>query len=402
MLRDGAYDLVIKVHTRTSAKRIRRIIVRYFRRYQVENLLSSRRLRREPPRAVPARAGPRARLPADDPHRLRDAGQRLEPVSRAARSSCCEQARHPTSRSTASHRSRRSAACGSRRPEALRLLARCGLGVRRLRPSAVAKKRTTSRDVQERLVASAAGELGFHCRTVMNAEHAGDQPPVARVQGRSAVGDDAGLSGRADPVPPPRRLGRPRRHRRDRADVREPQPPRDARGRSPRDRPLGSVARRGIFALRAARGAARRRPARRRRTSMTDADVAAPPASFPADGRRLVVYVVWDRRGEVEDYIPYALAGLRDHATRILVVVNGRSSDERPREAGAGVADEILVRENVGFDIWAHKDALDHLGAAHRRVRRDRPDERHVVRPGAPVRAGVRADGRSARSTSGG
>ncbi|XKF89887.1 rhamnan synthesis F family protein [Microbacterium lacus] len=27
------------------------------------------------------------------------------------------------------------------------------------------------------------------------------------------------------------------------------------------------------------------------------------------------------------------------------------------------VSDEILVRENVGFDIWAHRDALDHVGA---------------------------------------
>ncbi len=34
------------------------------------------------------------------------------------------------------------------------------------------------------------------------------------------------------------------------------------------------------------------------------------------------------------------------------------------------VSDEILVRENVGFDIWAHKDALDHVGAGDRGVRR--------------------------------
>ena len=41
---------------------------------------------------------------------------------------------------------------------------------------------------------------------------------------------------------------------------------------------------------------------------------------FPVGGRRLVVYVVWDRRGQVEDYIPFALAGFRDHAARVLVV----------------------------------------------------------------------------------
>ncbi|MET0782218.1 MAG: rhamnan synthesis F family protein [Microbacterium sp.] len=85
--------------------------------------------------------------------------------------------------------------------------------------------------------------------------------------------------------------------------------------------------------------------------------------AFPEGGRRLIVYVVYDRRGEVEDYIPYALSGLRDHASRLLVVVNGSVTDAG-RAKLEGVADEILVRENVGFDIWAHKAALEHVGAA--------------------------------------
>ena len=50
--------------------------------------------------------------------------------------------------------------------------------------------------------------------------------------------------------------------------------------------------------------------------------------SFPVGGRRLVVYVVYDRRGGVDDYIPFALAGLRGDAAHILVVVNGSLSDE--------------------------------------------------------------------------
>lgn len=86
-----------------------------------------------------------------------------------------------------------------------------------------------------------------------------------------------------------------------------------------------------------------------------------PPAAFPSDGRRLVVYVVFDRRGEVDDYIPVALAGLRDGATRVLVVINGPLSNAG-RAALEPFSDEILVRENVGFDIWAHKEALDHIG----------------------------------------
>ena len=88
----------------------------------------------------------------------------------------------------------------------------------------------------------------------------------------------------------------------------------------------------------------------------------AVPGVFPVGGRRLVVYVVFDRRGDVDEYIPVALAGLREHAARVLVVVNGKLTDAG-RSRLEPVADEILVRENKGFDIWAHKHALDHVGA---------------------------------------
>lgn len=95
---------------------------------------------------------------------------------------------------------------------------------------------------------------------------------------------------------------------------------------------------------------------------MADSRSIAPaPAAFPAEGRRLVVYVVWDRRGGADDYIPHALAGMRDDAAHILVVVNGELSDEA-RARLEPVSDEIMVRENRGFDIWAHKEALMHLG----------------------------------------
>lgn len=77
--------------------------------------------------------------------------------------------------------------------------------------------------------------------------------------------------------------------------------------------------------------------------------------------RRLLVYAVWDRRGGIDDFIPHALGGLRDDVSRILVVVNGRLSDEG-REKLEPVADEIIVRENSGYDIGAHRHAIAHLG----------------------------------------
>ncbi len=86
-------------------------------------------------------------------------------------------------------------------------------------------------------------------------------------------------------------------------------------------------------------------------------------APFPADGRRLLIYVVYDRRGDVEDYIPHALSALREQCERIVVVVNGELTDAG-RTALLPVSDEIVVRDNRGYDIWGYKAGLDHVGDA--------------------------------------
>lgn len=82
---------------------------------------------------------------------------------------------------------------------------------------------------------------------------------------------------------------------------------------------------------------------------------------FPVGGRRLLIYVVYDRRGDVETYIPYALSRLREHCDHVLVVVNGALS-EPGRALLQDVADEIHVRENRGYDIWGYKAGLDLIG----------------------------------------
>ena len=77
--------------------------------------------------------------------------------------------------------------------------------------------------------------------------------------------------------------------------------------------------------------------------------------------RRLIIYALWDRRGEVDDYVLFALNALRDHATRIVVVANG-SLSATARAKLTVCADDVIVRENVGFDIGAHKEGLQHVG----------------------------------------
>jgi rhamnosyltransferase len=92
--------------------------------------------------------------------------------------------------------------------------------------------------------------------------------------------------------------------------------------------------------------------------NVTDVTPATP---FPEAGRRLIVYTIYDRRGEVDEYVLHALTALREHADRIVVVVNGELSDGG-RERLVSVADEILQRANSGFDIAAQRHALMHLG----------------------------------------
>jgi rhamnosyltransferase len=96
---------------------------------------------------------------------------------------------------------------------------------------------------------------------------------------------------------------------------------------------------------------------------MTRRDGAVPASALPTTPRRLVVYSVFDKDGQVDDFVLYSLAALREHASRILVVVNGTLTAESLRMLESA-ADEVLLRANEGFDIGAHRHALRHLGGS--------------------------------------
>ncbi len=85
------------------------------------------------------------------------------------------------------------------------------------------------------------------------------------------------------------------------------------------------------------------------------------PERFPESGSRAVVYVIYDRRGRVDDFVLHALSRLREHADRIIAVVNGALLEDA-RVRLEAVADDVLQRENTGMDIWGQKAGLDFLG----------------------------------------
>ena len=82
--------------------------------------------------------------------------------------------------------------------------------------------------------------------------------------------------------------------------------------------------------------------------------------AFPRDGRRTIVYLFYDPRGHVDEYVPHKLRALRPHVDRILVVVNG-DVDAAGRSRLAEVSDDVLIRPNEGFDVGGYRDAIEHI-----------------------------------------
>jgi rhamnosyltransferase len=85
------------------------------------------------------------------------------------------------------------------------------------------------------------------------------------------------------------------------------------------------------------------------------------PLTLASDVRRAIVYLVYDKDGIVDDYIPHKLRKLRDHADLIVVVVNGALNHAGKKKL-VEVCDEVLQRDNVGLDVGGYADALHMLG----------------------------------------
>jgi rhamnosyltransferase len=85
--------------------------------------------------------------------------------------------------------------------------------------------------------------------------------------------------------------------------------------------------------------------------------------ALPLNGpvRRAAVYVVYDKRGVIDDYIPYQLGDLKQSLSFLLVVANGSLSEDG-RKKLEPLADHVIVRENKGFDAGAWKAGLEYIG----------------------------------------
>lgn len=77
--------------------------------------------------------------------------------------------------------------------------------------------------------------------------------------------------------------------------------------------------------------------------------------------KRAGIFFFYDAQGVVDRYIEVLLRDMRQNLDFLLAVVNG-TIVEAGRERLEGLCDEVLVRENTGFDVWAYKTGLEHIG----------------------------------------
>ena len=84
---------------------------------------------------------------------------------------------------------------------------------------------------------------------------------------------------------------------------------------------------------------------------------------YNKDGKRLLIYFFYDRQGIVDRYVDYLLNDIMKSVDELIVVCNGLLNDEGKAVFAKYAKDEnIIVRDNRGFDVWAYKTALEHVG----------------------------------------
>ena len=80
--------------------------------------------------------------------------------------------------------------------------------------------------------------------------------------------------------------------------------------------------------------------------------------------KRCAISFFYDPDGIVDDYLAFLVRSLKPHVEKTLFIVNG-PLDDPSRLKMAEIVDEIIVRENRGFDVWAYKIGLEHIWATH-------------------------------------
>lgn len=76
---------------------------------------------------------------------------------------------------------------------------------------------------------------------------------------------------------------------------------------------------------------------------------------------RIAVYVYYDTNGIVQDHAWFCISKLLIFFNRTVVVVNGSLKEDQAEKLRA-LGAEIIVRKNEGYDFWAYRAGIKHVG----------------------------------------
>lgn len=81
----------------------------------------------------------------------------------------------------------------------------------------------------------------------------------------------------------------------------------------------------------------------------------------PEKAVRLGIFFFYDPDGVVDDYVTYFLDDLLKSLNGLIIVCNGELTEDGRRKF-RHYTENLIIRENQGFDVWAYKTALESIG----------------------------------------
>lgn len=83
--------------------------------------------------------------------------------------------------------------------------------------------------------------------------------------------------------------------------------------------------------------------------------------AFDLSLKRICFFCFYDKDGIVDDYVLFYLRALKRLEIQLIIVCNGILSQNGKKDLEK-FSDCIIIRDNQGFDAWAHKTAIEHIG----------------------------------------
>lgn len=77
--------------------------------------------------------------------------------------------------------------------------------------------------------------------------------------------------------------------------------------------------------------------------------------------KRLGIFFFYDEHGIADEYVYYMLRKMNVHLERLIVVCNGKLRVKDRKKFGS-ITDDYFVRTNVGFNVFAYKEAFEYVG----------------------------------------